>query len=386
MASPFAHRSLRMRRAGPAPRTGPIGAVWLHALPALDPSDPLLELSLDADADSDGDADSVDGDGQKGSGRERRAPAGEASPFPDGRARVDGENGAEVDADPAPAPDRTADTTEPGSESEAWVEELLDEAEDALDRDDPISALRACDHVEQLFGPHAGARFVRAEARRSLGDVSGAAQAYRSAALLRPEHALSWASLAVASFELLDIPEAERAVERALRQDPREPLAWWALGVMRQWSGDSAGADRALNHAAQLDPEACPLPPRLEEDAVDETINEVLATLPEGLRTYMENVAIVVSDMPTRDELQTEAGRASPLELLGLFEGHSLLDRSHDEPWSRLPPTIVLFRKNLERSAADAEELRHQVRVTLLHEIGHFLGLDEDGVAERGLE
>jgi predicted Zn-dependent protease with MMP-like domain len=338
MSTPFAFRGLRLRAARPRPQTGP-DELLLDALPALAPDDPLHAARAALDLDEDDDADEGEDEGT--------------------------------------AEEQAAD---------AWVEELLDEAEDALDREEPLAAIRACDHAEALFGPHAGARFVRAEARRALGELRGAAQGYRAAALLRPEHALSWASLAVASFELLDLPEAERAVARALHEDPREPLAWWALGVLRQWDADDDGAQRAFLHAAHLDPEACPLPPRLEEEAIDELINEVLLTLPEGVRAYMENVAIVIEEMPSEEALEVEGGRASPLEMLGLFSGHSLLERSHDEPWSRLPPTITLYRKNLERSAADAEELRQQVRVTLLHEIGHFLGLDEEGVAERGLE
>jgi predicted Zn-dependent protease with MMP-like domain len=337
MSTPLASRGLRLRAARPRPKPAP-DALLLDALPPLAPDDPLRAARAALDAED------------------------------------EGEEGEDLPAE--------AEETE----AEAWVEELLDEAEDALDREEPLAAIRACDHAEALFGPHAGARFVRAEARRALGELRGAAQGYRAAALLRPEHALSWASLAVASFELLDLPEAERAVERALREDPREPLAWWALGVLRQWEGDEDGARRAFLHATHLDPESCPLPPKLEEDALDEIIDEVLATLPEGVRAYMDNVAIIVEDMPAEEALEVEGGRASPLEMLGLFSGHSLLERAHDEPWSRLPPTITLYRKNLERSAADAEELRHQVRVTLLHEIGHFLGLDEDGVAERGLE
>lgn len=373
MASPFAHRTLRRSAVRVRPRRLGPGELLLDLLPPLAEDDPLQALLRE-------DRDEVDGAGP-GDGGPASAPAGaSAADAPPAAVAHDdddadgGEDGDDEDDDGVHA------------DADDWVEDLLDEAEDALDRDDPLTAIRACDHVEQLFGPHAGARFVRAEARRTLGDLRGAAQAYRSAALLRPEHALSWASLAVASFELLDLPEAERAVERALREDPREALGWWALGVLRQWHGDPAGADRALLHAAQLDPESCPLPPHLEEDALDAIINEVLATLPEGLRAYMENVSIVVDDMPDADALDTDGGQASPLELLGLFAGHSLLERSHDEPWSRLPPTITLFRKNLERSAADLDELHQQVRVTLLHEIGHFLGLDEDGVAERGLE
>jgi predicted Zn-dependent protease with MMP-like domain len=57
-----------------------------------------------------------------------------------------------------------------------------------------------------------------------------------------------------------------------------------------------------------------------------------------------------------------------------------------DNPWSNLPPTITLFRNNLERMAADREQIIEELRITLFHEIGHFLGLDEEDLAERGLD
>jgi predicted Zn-dependent protease with MMP-like domain len=54
--------------------------------------------------------------------------------------------------------------------------------------------------------------------------------------------------------------------------------------------------------------------------------------------------------------------------------------------WGALPATIQLFRCNLARVASDREELLEEVRVTLLHEIGHYLGLDEDDLEARGLD
>lgn len=270
--------------------------------------------------------------------------------------------------------------------AEAWIDELLDEAEDALDNDQPLMALRACDHVEAIQGPHAGARFVRAEARRMLSDMRGPAAAYREAALLRPEHALSWASYAVASFELLDMEEAHRAQERSLREDPSEALGWWALGLLLQWEAEDEGAERAFLHAAWLDPEGCPVPPTLDDHELDALIEGVLMEMSPSIRAYLKNVAIVVEDMPDESVLRGADPPLSPLEMLGAFSGHSLRERSHDEPWSKLPPTITLYRRNLERSAADRDELIEQLRVTLLHEIGHFLGLDEDDLADRGLD
>jgi predicted Zn-dependent protease with MMP-like domain len=56
------------------------------------------------------------------------------------------------------------------------------------------------------------------------------------------------------------------------------------------------------------------------------------------------------------------------------------------DPWSHFPSSIVLFQRNLERAARTRDELLEQIRITLVHEVGHYLGLSEDELYERGLE
>ena len=72
--------------------------------------------------------------------------------------------------------------------------------------------------------------------------------------------------------------------------------------------------------------------------------------------------------------------------IVALGAGSSLMERSHHDPWSQLPGEITLYKGNLARMATDREELIEQLRITLLHEIGHFLGLDEDDLERRGLD
>jgi predicted Zn-dependent protease with MMP-like domain len=56
------------------------------------------------------------------------------------------------------------------------------------------------------------------------------------------------------------------------------------------------------------------------------------------------------------------------------------------DPWSHFPSSIVLYQRNLERAARDRRELVEEIRATLLHEVGHFLGLDEEELWQRGLD
>ena len=78
------------------------------------------------------------------------------------------------------------------------------------------------------------------------------------------------------------------------------------------------------------------------------------------------------------------SGEAITALLLGLFVGRSLMDQSVQDSGA-LPNTLYLFQNNLERVASSREDLEEEIRITVLHEIGHHLGWDEDELAERGL-
>ena len=266
------------------------------------------------------------------------------------------------------------------------VETLLDRAEDAIETGDAETALSICQQALTLVPGHPGAQFVQGDALRALGRLEEACEAYRAAALGRPDHASSWASLALTLFELLRFDEAQRTVKRAVREDPLCPEAGWVRSMLRERAGDTDGASRCLQHACWLDPQGFPLPPILSDAEVEKLVEEALWLLHPSLREYLSNVAILLEEVPDEDVLRQYDPPASPLEILGYFSGHSLQDRSLDDPWSQLPGTIVLFRANLERHAGDREELVEQLRITFFHEIGHFLGLDEDDLEARGLD
>lgn len=273
-----------------------------------------------------------------------------------------------------------------GQGSAEHIEALLDQAEEALDEGKVEGALEICERVLRLSPGHAGAFFVQGDALRALGRLEEANDAYRAAALRQPDHAASWSSLALTSFELLRFEEARRASARALREAPDNAEAWWVRGLMRERRGDMEGADRCHVHACWLDPDAFPVPPRLSDDDVENIVEETLGLLHPTLREYLANVPILLEEVPGEETLRLYDPPASPVELLGFFSGVSLQDRSLDDPWSQLPGTITLFRRNLERHAESRAELIDELRITLFHEVGHFLGLDEEDLEDRGLD
>ena len=96
----------------------------------------------------------------------------------------------------------------------------------------------------------------------------------------------------------------------------------------------------------------------------------------------MENTRVVREPVPFRELVDPTHPGETPPDILGLFVGATI----HDTPAeAELPPTIYLFKRNLERMARDEAHLAEEIRITLFHEIGHLLGLDEDEVASMGL-
>jgi predicted Zn-dependent protease with MMP-like domain len=105
----------------------------------------------------------------------------------------------------------------------------------------------------------------------------------------------------------------------------------------------------------------------------EEHVERVLASLPADLREAMSNVEIVVEDENPEDP-----------DLFGLYHGVPLPERGD---MAGLPPdTISIYRIPLEDSFPDPKELREEIRVTVLHELAHHFGLDEDRLAELGYD
>jgi len=188
-----------------------------------------------------------------------------------------------------------------------------------------------------------------------------------------------------ALYELCRFGEARKALLRAERLDPRDPWSQHYLGLVAERQGDEDEARRRFARARKLAPDEFPKPCALSPEAFDEAVEDALRSLPEGVRRYLSNVAITVEDRPSDDDLLASDPPLSPA-ILGLFRGAPYGQKASMDPWSHLPSSIVLFQRNLERFAKDRADLIEQIGVTLIHEVGHFLGLDEDELYERGLD
>ncbi len=120
----------------------------------------------------------------------------------------------------------------------------------------------------------------------------------------------------------------------------------------------------------------------------DTLLEEELERLPPALEELLEEAPLVVDDRPEPELLADLGMDGEPEALCGLHSGIPLTERSVEEPWAM--EVIHLFRMGIiaEAGGEDAteEDLRREIRVTLLHEIGHHFGLDEDDLAELGFD
>lgn len=225
-----------------------------------------------------------------------------------------------------------------------------------------------------------------------------------------------WITETLVHLELGDVREAEKALERARDlvggEDP--DVLWataeihllsWRIGEAKQiytrlaksgstrdilerialcldLEGDFESADRAMDEADREDPEAGGRTV-LSAEEFEAIVHEAVLELPEAYRRAFETMAVVIDPVPDRN-LVTGRGEDMPPDILGFFVGRTMLDLSVTDT-AELPPMIYLFRRNLERMCRSPEELREEIRTTLYHELGHALGLDEEGLGEIGL-
>ena len=108
---------------------------------------------------------------------------------------------------------------------------------------------------------------------------------------------------------------------------------------------------------------------------------DALDALPDDIARLLENVAVVIEDEPSRDQLGDDAGPDE--SLYGLYEGVSLVEYGAD--LVPFPNKITLFRLPLEEDFADPRELAREVQRTVIHELGHHAGFGDDGLSRRGL-
>ncbi|HWP05217.1 MAG TPA: metallopeptidase family protein [Polyangiaceae bacterium] len=237
--------------------------------------------------------------------------------------------------------------------SDEFDERALDlvlEVEEQLESN-PLAALNIAEHAPPESATHPEVRLARARALMAAKGASSARAFLEQLVGAEPDFAEARHALALALEELGD----QKAAVREL------------LAVRR--------LDEAADRADGFDLAAV-------EGPIVAAAEQVLAGLPERFKKLVADVPILVEERPS-EELVSEG--FDPRSL-GLFSGPTQVERSGPDVVPA-PTRIVLYAANLAAYAdpSDADELRHEVEVTVLHEIGHYFGLDEDDLDALGL-
>lgn len=180
-------------------------------------------------------------------------------------------------------------------------------------------------------------------------------------------------------------PEAaERHFARAVALDPRHADAHHALAQVHEAAGDHDAMVRHYLEVLRLDAHddiGAGIGTPEDQRFIAAVAEEVLEHIPDEFRDRLGNVPVVLEARPARYLVE----EGFDPRALGLFEGPDHFVQRSGEAVAA-PSRIVLFFANLLASYPDEEELREQVEVTVLHEIGHYFGLSEDDMERLGLD
>ncbi len=229
------------------------------------------------------------------------------------------------------------------------LDALLDEVY-GLAEDDPEAALTMLDDASETWPDQPELLFARGELEWTLHGPEAAETHYRRAVTLAPE----FADARYALGEILGLLSEEQAMVaenlEVRRLDTEADI------------GEGVGTPEDQRFIAQV-------------------AEDVLAAIPEEFRDRLNNVPVVLEARPSEALVR----EGFDPRALGLFEGADDLGQ-RSSATQDAPTRIVLFFANLLASFPDEDALREEIEVTILHEIGHFFGLDEGDMERLGLE
>ena len=273
----------------------------------------------------------------------------------------------------------------------------------ALDPDDPEVLRSAADlHVRRLGGRddlELALQYVRRALPRAqkgrdrllqkelyllqamslddLGRPSEALTAASHAIELDPKDREARRERGVSLFELCRFDESQHELRRLVAEEP-DAWAEHYLGLIAERKQDDVAAIAHFKRAQKLDADAFKPTEQTTPSTFAQVVQEELSKLPAPIRQGIARSKFAVEELPDVTDLVATDPPLSP-GILGLFRPPP------DGAPADAKPYIILYRRNLSRAAHSAEELHREVRDTLMHEVGHLNGEDDEQLRDRGL-
>lgn len=259
------------------------------------------------------------------------------------------------------------------------IEEMLDEGR----VDEALEAIQSA--LARGEGNPLDLTFLLGDAYLAMGRPADAEGQFRAVLTQDPDCPSSRCWLAMSLFMQWRFDEAEVAVNAARELPDAIVDAHVVCGALLERRGRLDEAEACFERAAALAPEKYPLPVRMTRAEFDRQVRTAARRLPRQFRQSLDRVPVVVQDLP--DESLSKGPDRDEVgpDILGLFDGVPLPETSQFESGQVRPSTIYLFQRNLERAARDRDDLVEQIRITLWHELAHYLGFEEEDMDDLGL-
>ncbi|MEC7724968.1 MAG: metallopeptidase family protein [Planctomycetota bacterium] len=226
--------------------------------------------------------------------------------------------------------------------------------------------------------------FLRGDAYLGLGMPREAEEQFRRVLTSDPDCPSSRCWLAMSLYLQWRFDEAEVAVQAARALPDALADADVVAGCLLERRGELEAAEGLFERAATAVPDKYVVPSRMPREEFDKQIQLAARALPRQFRTSLDRVAVIAHDFPELEQFDGAGLDEVSPDMLGLFDGVPLPESGDPEAVLR-PNRIFLFQRNLERMSASREELQEQIRVTLYHELGHYLGFEEEDMDDLGL-
>ncbi len=274
----------------------------------------------------------------------------------------------------------------PETEAQSGSDPVVQRIEAMLDEDRLEEGLAAIQEaMANGQGNQLDLTFLLGDTYLALGRASEAEPQFRAVLVRDPDCASSRCWLAMSLFLQWRFDEAEVAVQAAREVPGAIVDADVIHGALLERRGKFDEAEPYFLRAAAAAPDKYSPPVRMSRGEFDREVRKAARKLPKQFRQCIDRVPVVVQEVP--DVALAEGSDRDEVgpDILGLFDGVPLPETSEFEVPQLRPNTIFLFQRNLERAARDRDDLIEQIRITLYHELAHYLGFEEEDMDDMGL-
>jgi tetratricopeptide (TPR) repeat protein len=261
---------------------------------------------------------------------------------------------------------RLSDASPPPAPRPDVMDELLAEAAEALADGQPDRTLELVVSIRRDHPGHLGALYLEAEARRDLRDGDGAEQRYAELLAHVPDHADAWAGLGMVRFHAGRFDEALACFSRAIRLAPATAEALHGRSLVRERRGDHRGARRDQARAWALS-SRFPAPGDLDTAEIRALLSEASEHLSPVSAAWAEALPVVLLDLPDLPTCAAYDPPASPAELLVHLAAP--LEDPEVGPRPSVPPSLLVFRRNVNRFSDDRAALLEAITDALASQL-----------------